>query len=178
MAKAKKKKKFFDVNIPIIQKTTQLQAYNIEDLDKTFIKYDLTRFLRGKSMLLVAKVKVENDKAQATPQKIMLMPSFLKRMVRKGTNYVEDSFFAKCKDNEVQIKPFLVTRRRVSRAVKKALREKAREELTNYVKDKKSDEMFDEIIQNKIQKILSLKLKKIYPLSLCEIRIFQVKNKE
>ncbi len=178
MAKGKKKKKFFDVKIPIIEKTTQLQVYNIEDLNNTFIKYDLTRFLRGKSMLLTAKVKVENEKAQAHPQKITLMPSFLRRMVRKGTSYVEDSFFATCKDNQVQIKPFLVTRRRVSRAVKKALREKAREELTNYVKDKTTDEMFDEIIQNKIQKVLSLKLKKIYPLSLCEIRIFQVINKE
>ena len=178
MVQGKKKKKFFDVSIPIIQKTTQLQAYDIESLDNQFIKYDLTRFLRGKSMLLTTKVKIENEKAQAHPQKIMLMPSFLKRMVRKGTNYVEDSFFAKCKDNEVQIKPFLVTRRRVSRAVKKALREKAREELTNYVKDKNSENVFNEIIQNQIQKDLSLKLKKIYPLSLCEIRVFQVKNKQ
>ncbi len=178
MAKEKRKKRFFEVSIPIIEKITQLQAYNIEELNERFIKYDLTRFLRGKSMLLTAKVKVENEKAQAYPQKIMLMPYFLKRMVRKGTNYVEDSFSTDCKDTKVRIKPFLVTRRRVSRAVKKALREKAREELTNYVKDRKSEEIFKEIIQNQIQKTLSLKLKKIYPLSLCEIRIFQVENKQ
>ena len=178
MVKAKRKKRFFDVSIPIIEKVTQLQAYNIEELDERFIKYDLTRLLRGKSMLLTAKVKVENEKAQAYPRKIILMPYFLKRMVRKGTNYVEDSFSTDCKDTKVRIKPFLVTRRRVSRAVKKALREKAREELTNYVKDKKSEEIFNEIIKNQIQKTLSLKLKKIYPLALCEIRIFQVENKE
>ncbi len=178
MAKGKKKKKFFDVSIPIIEKITQLQAYNIEELDKRSVTYDLTRLLRGKSMLLTSKVKIENEKAQAYPTKIKLMPYFLKRMVRKGTNYVEDSFFANCKDTKVQIKPFLVTRRRVSRAVKKALREKAREELTSYVKDKSSEEIFNEIIKNQIQKTLSLKLKKIYPLSLCEIRVFQVKDKE
>ncbi len=178
MAKAKRKKKFFDVEIPIIEKVTQSQAYALEDLEGRFIKYDLTRFLRGKSMLLTTKIKLEGDKAVAYPQKVMLMPYFLKRMVRKGTNYVEDSFFAPCKNVQVQIKPFLVTRRRVSRAVKKALRDKAKEELTNYVKDKESDEVFNDIIKNRIQKILSLKLKKIYPLALCEIRIFQVKNKE
>ena len=178
MAQAKRKKKFFDVSIPIVEKTTQLQAYNIEELDKRSITYDLTRFLRGKSMLLTAEIKIENETAQAYPTKIKLMPYFLKKMVRKGTNYVEDSFFANCKDTKVQIKPFLVTRRRVSRAVKKALREKAREELTNYIKDKNSEEIFNEIIKNQIQKNLSLKLKKIYPLSLCEIRVFQVKNKE
>ena len=60
MVQRKKKKKFFDVSIPIIQKTTQLQAYDIESLDNQFIKYDLTRFLRGKSMLLTTKVKIEN----------------------------------------------------------------------------------------------------------------------
>ena len=178
MAKAKKKKKFFDVSIPIIEKITQLQAYAIEDLEKRLIKYDLTRSLRGKSMLLTAEVKVKDEKAQAYPRKIMLMPYFLRRMVRKGTNYVEDSFSADCKDNKVRIKPFLVTRRRVSRAVKKALREKAREELINYVKDKKSEEIFNEIIKNQIQKNLSLKLKKIYPLSLCEIRVFHIENKK
>ena len=99
-------------------------------------------------------------------------------MVRKGTNYVEDSFSAKCKDETLRIKPFLITRRKVSRAVRKALREKAREELTNYVKDKKSEDVFNDVMQNQLQKPLSLKLKKIYPLSLCEIRILQVENKE
>ena len=178
MAKAKRKKKFFDVDISIIGRTTQLQAYEIEDLDGRSIKYDLTRFLKGKSMLLTLNVKVENEKALTSPKKIILMPYFLKRMVRKGTNYVEDSFSANCKDTKVKIKPFLVTRRKVSRAVRKALREKARKELTNYVKDKKAEEVFDEIIKNQLQRPLSLKLKKIYPLSLCEIRVFEVENKE
>ena len=54
MAKGKKKKKFFDVSIPIIEKITQLQAYNIEELDKRSVTYDLTRLLRGKSMLLTS----------------------------------------------------------------------------------------------------------------------------
>ena len=36
--------------------------------------------------------------------------------------------------------------------------------------------MFEEILRNKIQKELSLKLKKIYPLSLCEIRVLKVEK--
>ena len=98
--------------------------------------------------------------------------------MRKGTNYVEDSFDTECKNSGLKIKPFLITRRKVSRAVRKALREKAREELIGYVKDKTSDELFEEVIRNQLQKPLSLKLKKIYPLALCEIRILEVKNKE
>jgi ribosomal protein S3AE len=124
-------------------------------------------------------VELKDDKLTTIPRKIQLMPYYLKRMVRKGTNYVEDSFSAECKDAQLRIKPFLVTRRKVTRAVRKALREKAREELKDYIKDKDSEEVFDDILKNRLQRPLSLKLKKIYPLSLCEIKILKVeKSKE
>tara|TARA_Y100000034_G_scaffold71098_1_gene85717 strand:- start:5805 stop:6347 length:543 start_codon:yes stop_codon:yes gene_type:complete len=178
MAKEKKRKKFFDVEIPLIGKETHLQAYDIKDLEGKTIKYDLTRFLKGKSMIIKLKVKIDGEKAVAIPIETKLMPYFLKRMVRKGTNYVEDSFSTECKNAQVRIKPFLITRRKVSRAVRKALRNKAKAELIEYIKDKDTEMLFDEILKNQIQKSLSLKLKKIYPLSLCEIRIFKVEKKK
>jgi ribosomal protein S3AE len=177
MAQVKKKKKFFDVEIPIISKQTQMQAYELSELDKRSLKYDLTRMLKGKSMMLTLNVKVEENVATASPKKIVLMPYFLRRMIRKGTNYVEDSFITECKDGKVIIKPFLITRRKVSRAVRNALRIKAKEELTNYVKDRTAEELFDEVLKNQIQRPLSQKLKKIYPLSLCEIRVLEIKSK-
>ena len=178
MAQAKKRKKFFDVSIPIIGKETQLIGYEIGELNNKTIKYDLTRMLKGKGMIMWMKVKVEGDKAIATPKSTRLMPYFIKRVTRKGTNYVEDSFSVKCKDAQVRIKPFLITRRKVSRAVRKNLREKARKELTDYVKDKNAETLFEELLQNKIQKTLSIKLKKIYPLSLCEIRVFKIEKEK
>lgn len=176
MAIAKRKKRFFDVKIPIINAETQLQAFEISELDGKTIKYDLTRILRGKGVLMTLKVSVKEDKAVAIPIKTNLMPYYLKRMIRKGTNYVEDSFSAQGKEDKFKIKPFLITRRKVSRVVRKALHDKAREELKNYFKDKESKIIFDDFIQNKIQKTLSLKLKKIYPLSLCEIRILKIEK--
>jgi len=176
MAQAKRKKKFFEVDMPIIKKQTQLQAYEAKELEGRNIKYDLTRMLRGKSMLMQLKVKVEGDKITSIPVGIKLMPYFLRRMVRKGTNYVEDSFSTESKNAQIRIKPFLITRRKVSRAVRKALREKAREELIKYVKNKSTKEIFEEILKNHLQKTLSLKLKKIYPLSLCEIRVLKVEK--
>jgi ribosomal protein S3AE len=176
MAIAKRKKRFFEVDMPLINKQTQLQAYEIKELDGKIIKYDLTRLLRGKSMLIKLKVKIKDNEIISVPKEIRLLPYFLKRMVRKGTNYVEDSFSTNCKDAQIRIKPFLITRKKVSRAVRKALREKAREELIEEVKDKKSEEIFSDLLKNKTQKQLSLKLKKIYPLSLCEIRILKVEK--
>jgi ribosomal protein S3AE len=160
MAQAKRKKKFFDVEIPIINKSTQMRAYELQELNGGFLKYDLTRMLKGKSVMMTFNVKVEGEGAIATPKKSIVMPYFIRRMVRKGTNYVEDSFQAECKDAKLIIKPFLVTRRKVSRAVRKALRNKAKEELLSYVKEKNAESLFDEMLRNQMQKFLSSKIEK------------------
>jgi ribosomal protein S3AE len=176
MAQQKKRKRFFEIEIPLINKETQLSAYEPKELDNRLIIYDLTRILKGKNMLLKLKTKTEDNKLISVPVEIKLLPYYLKRIVRKGTDYVEDSFSAECENSQIRLKPFLVTRRKVTRAVRKELRNKAKEELIDYSKAKKSDEIFDDIIKNKLQKQLSLKLKKIYPLSACEIRILKVEK--
>jgi len=176
MAQAKKKKRFYDVEMPIINKQTQILAYELSELENRFIKYDLTRILRGKSILMQFKVSIEDNRAIAYPRGILLMSYFLRRMIRKGTDYVEDSFVADCKDATFKIKPFLITRRKVSRRVRRGLREKAREEIKKYLKEKTSARIFDEILKNKMQKELSLILKKIYPLSLCEIKSLEIEK--
>lgn len=178
MAIQKHKKKFFDVEMPIIAKQTQLIAYTLDDLKNRIIKYDLTRFLRGKSVLLNLKVDIEDEKATAHPIELQLMPYFLRRMVRKGTDYVEDSFSADCENTQIAVKPILVTRRKVSKEIRKALRNRAKEWIVEYIKDKNSEAIFKETIQNQIQKQLSLALKKIYPLSLCELRSIKVEKEK
>jgi len=174
MAAAKRKKRFFNIEMPLIKKTTQLQAFEVKDLDGKYIKYDLTRLFKGKSMLITFKTVLEEDEVHTKPKELRLMPYYLRRMVRRGTNYVEDSFETECTDAIIKFKPFLVTRRKVSRAVRKALRNKTKEELIAWAKDLPSEALFDEILKNKIQRELSNKLKKIYPLSLCEIRVIKV----
>jgi len=123
------------------------------------------------------RVKIHDGKAVAEPMSLKVLPYFLKRVVRKGTNYVEDSLTIDSKDGRIKVKPLLVTRRKVSRAVRKALRKKCREELIEYFKNKSSESLMEEILDNKLQKNLSIKLKKIYPLSLCEIRFFKIERK-
>jgi len=164
MAKAKRKKRFFEIELPLINKQTQLQAYELKDLDG------------GKNTLIKLKLIFENEKIKTIPNEIKLLPCYLKRAVRKGTNYVEDSFSTNCKDAQLKVKPFLVTRKKVSRAVRRALRKLAKKELINYAKEKTTEEIFKDILRNQLQKPLSLKLKKIYPLSLCEIRVLKVEK--
>jgi len=178
MAQEKRKKKFFDVEIPIINKKTELYAYEQKELENKSIKYDLTRLMRGKGLLLTLKVKLNDGKLVSYPKKLSILPYFIRRILKKGTNYVEDSFTTKAKDNEVIIKPFLVTRRKVSRSIRKSLRNKCKEELLDYIKDKDSESLFEELLRGQLQRNLSQKLKKIYPLSFCDIRILELKNKD
>lgn len=179
MAEAKKRKRFFEVDVPLIKKETFLQAYGPEEIEGKTIKYDLTRLLKGKNILIYLKVEKSpegKDAFTALPKKIELIHSSLGRVVRRGTDYVEDSFSSDCKDYQLRIKPFMITRRKVHSSVKKALRDEAKKEITEYVKDKNAETIFEDILKNQFQKYLSLKLKKIYPLSACEIRILEVKK--
>jgi ribosomal protein S3AE len=173
MAIQKRKKRFFEVEIPIINKKTQIQGYEIEELANINLTYDLTRILKGKNIIIQLKTKIENHKLIADPIGIIVLPSFIRRMIRKGTDYVEDSFIIQTKNKKAIVKFFLITRRKVSRSVRKALRNKTKEELTIELSKQDLEKSLDDILKGKIQKDLSLKLKKIYPLSLCEIRVLK-----
>ena len=172
------KKKFFSVELPLIGEKAEVLAFSEEDLAGRTLKIDLTRKLRGKSTEIIFKLKQENKKIRAFPIRLYVLGYFIRRMMRKSIDYVEDSFIAECKDSLLIIKPFLITRKKVSRAVRKALRNKAKEEINNAIKEKISEEIFSELLSGRFQKSLSLKLKKIYPLALCEIRDFLIEKEK
>lgn len=175
---AQEKKKFFEVEIPAINQKLKLIAYNIEQLDNRNIKFDLTRMLRGQSIEALIKVKLENNKAIGKITKLSVLGFFIRRMMRKSISYVEDSFSAESSDSILKIKPFLITRKKVTRAVRNALRIEAKKYLQDYAKDKETEEIFLDIINNRLQRSLSLKLKKIYPLALCEIREIKIEKQK
>ena len=171
-----KKKKFQSVDIPLINSKVELIGESIKDLKDKTINLDLTRQLKGKSVEAIVKIKIEDNKAVAYPKKIKLMPYFIKRMIRKRISYIEDSFEAPSQESLIRIKPFLITRKKISRAVRKALRNRCKNWIEDYVAEKKDNEIFNEILLNKMQRTLSLVLKKTYPLSLCEIRILDIRR--
>ncbi len=173
-AKKGVKKAFFDVVAPMTSTKISLYATSPEELNGKVITIDLTRSLRGRSFVMKLKVKAEGEKLTAEPVSIELAGSYVRRMFRNGADYVEDSFQAECKDGKVEIKPFMLTRNKVSREVIKKIRNTAREHLLVYAKTRETKEVLNDIISNKVQKELSFKVKKIYPLALCEIRVFRI----
>jgi len=181
MAKAQKpkrkkgqRKKFFEVEIPLTAAKVHLYSYSPEEIEGSVVKIDLTKSLRGKNLELRARVKKNGEKLEGELLSLKLIPSYIKRVVRRGTDYVEDSFKIECKDALLVVKPLMITRKHVSRAVRKEIRNRARKYLESKIKTRTLKEIFSEIMTNKLQRELSLKIKKVYPLGLCEIRIIEV----
>ena len=170
------RKKFFEIEVPVMGTAVRLYGKSLKEFDKKVIKIDLTRNLRGKSLEASMLVKVEGNKAIAEPKRMFLLPSFIRRMVRDAISYVEGSFPAECLDALLRVKIFLITRKKVPRSVRKALRDAARKYLIEELHEKTREEIVLDMINNKIQRPLSLKLKKIYPLSLCEIRDLKIEK--
>ncbi len=176
--KAKKtvKKGFFDVKAPITATKIQLYATDAESLDGRTVKLDMTKSLRGKGLELKLRIKYVEGELVAEPESVVLVSSYVSRAVRRGTDYAEDSFRVECRDCFARVKPLFITRRRVSKLVLKTIRSEAKEFLENHMKTRSAKEVFSEILSNKIQKQLSIKLKKIYPLAFSEIRMFEVEE--
>ncbi|MAG07832.1 hypothetical protein CMI46_03395 [Candidatus Pacearchaeota archaeon] len=180
MAKSKKtiKKRFISVDIPILNKEIEILGSGIKDLDGRTIKLDLTHDLKGRAIDLKLLVKADDEKAIANPIELKLFQSYMKRMVRKGTDYSEDSIKTNCKDEKIIIKPLMITRKRVTRSVLRGLREIARKEITDYVSKKNFETILSEILSGDFQKEIQPKLKKVYPLSLFEIKFMGIDKKE
>ena len=108
MAKKPQRKKFFEVDVPLIEEKAEVYAYTLEELNNKTIKIDMTRKLRGKSLDLVFTIKIKDDKATSEPKKLRLLPYFIRHMLRKNISYIEDSIKAQTKESDIIIKPFLI----------------------------------------------------------------------
>ena len=171
------RKRFISVQVPILGSEMRILG-TAEELHKKTIKLDLTRQLRGKGLTVKLRIINQEGKLVAIPNKMELVTSYVRRMMRKRTDYVEDSFQARCADVRVTIKPLLITRKKVSRAVRKNLRNTAREFILEYIKEKEFIEICNEILDGTLQKAMLPRLKKVYPLSFSDIRVFETKELE
>jgi len=105
------RKKYIEVKVPFLDSTIRVLG-TPEDLDNRTIKLDLTRQLRGKGLTIRLRIFNMDGKLIAVPNNMELVKSYIRRMMRKRADYVEDSFRARCSDIRVTIKPFLITEKK------------------------------------------------------------------
>ena len=169
------RKKYIEVQVPFLGESLRVLG-TPQELDNKTIKLDLTRKLRGKGLTIKLRIFNREGKLFAIPNSLTLASSYIRRMMRKRTNYVEDSFQARCSDIRVTFKPHLITRKKVSRVVRKNLRNTTKDFIIEYTKERDYMTVAQEIFDGTLQKTLLPKLKKVYPLSFCDIRVFETKE--
>jgi small subunit ribosomal protein S3Ae len=126
--------------------------------------------------------KVSGLKAYTEVKEIMLYSSYIRRITRKGTSKIEDSFIVKTNDGyDVRIKPLVITRFKAHRSQKAEIRKVYRKYLEEKVSSLKYYELIEKVINYDLQNEIKTALNKIFPVSNVEIRritkISQIKQK-
>ncbi len=169
------KKKSYEVEIPILGQSTYVLSSNVDLLPKKIIKMDLTRSLRGKNLEANIMIFKEEGKLVGKVVSLHLLPGYVRKMMRKGVSWIEDSFVCPGKESQIIFKPFMLTRKKVHRSVKRELRNLAKKVIVEFAKEKDNDQIFSAVISGQLQKEIQVILKKIYPLAFCEIKITKIK---
>ena len=123
-------------------------------------------------------VDFTEGKLFAKPVGYQISSTIIKRMVRRRTTKIEDSFIAQTVDgSKLRIKPFMVTRARVQNAVARGLRKTAQEKLIDLISKTEPSKLIEDIVKHKLQTNLFKQLNKLYPLKHFEIRKLDFLNK-
>ncbi len=136
---------------------------------------DLTNDIKKQNILLTfAANKIQDQKVVCHIIGYELSPSYVKRVIKRARSKIEDSFLCFTKDEvKVRLKPVILTRSKAKGSILTLLRHKSRDYFVNNVKKQSYDEILSDIMSHNLQKGLKEELKKIYPVSLTELRIFK-----
>lgn len=135
----------------------------------------LTNDSRKQYVRIFLKINdVKNEQAYGEFAKYQILDTHLRRMVKAGRSKILDSFKAKTKDKMVRIKPFILTRYKTTNPVGSRIRGETKKFLEEYLKEKNVTDFVDELVNGNVQRNLRMRLNKIYPINVCEIRMMEV----
>ena len=181
----KKKKGWYEILSPesmgrnVIGEST---VYESQDLVGRTLKLNLSIIMNDmKKQNIDAEFEitsVKEGKAETEITGLYLTQSYMKRMVRRGKDKVDDSFLAVSKDKKtLRVKPVIITNSKAANALNTALRLKMRELVQEALNEKSAEEFFSDLVSQKFQRETKDKLSKIYPLRYIDVRqALEVKN--
>ena len=118
-------------------------------------------------------VKVTDGKGMTRITKYSVLPSSLKRMVRRGRDKIDDSFLARTKDKVfVRVKPLIVTKNRSPHSQQQKIRLEAKKFLRSVISERPFEQLAEEVVNWRVQKSLRDVVSKLYPTRSVELRFF------
>ena len=122
---------------------------------------------------------VQGDRASTELVGYSIVPSSVRRLVRRGKERLEMSFICKTSDNKIiRIKPLMVPPIKLKGSVCVALRKTTSNYLTTNIAKLSFDNLIKDLITTKLQKSLKDELKKTYPLRIIEVAYVHIETKE
>lgn len=124
-------------------------------------------------------VEVDNGKAKTSIIGYEIIPSSVKRFVRRSSEKMDVSFACETADNVfIRVKPLVITKSDVKGSVAAKLRNSIVSFLAGTIKKMPYDEFIGDLISHKLQALMRENLSKIYPLKVCEIRYAGIEARE
>jgi ribosomal protein S3AE len=121
---------------------------------------------------------VKEGKAHTRVTGLVMQPSSVKRLVRRGRSKIEDSFIVKLAHGQVaRIKPLLITKNVTSNANGAVLRKASRELLTALAKEHSFETLVADIVTLKLQRHVRAELSNAVPLRSVDIRVFKLESR-
>jgi len=146
-----------------------------EKLKNKFMKVNLstiTNNFRDQNINLTFKVQsVIDNKGHTALVNYTILPSFIKRFVRRDKSKIADSFIVKDKTGQrVRVKPLIITHNNATKSQKTEIRKITKNFLKAQIEKTDLESFVSELIKKFVQKKLRVPLKKIMPIKYAEVK--------
>lgn len=181
-----RKKKFYQIIAPNIFNEEELGEIPLYDLNDaigrtlTLNLMALTNDPKKQNTTISFRINaVDGQRAKTEVISYNIIPSSIRRMIKRGKIIINDSIVVKTKDDKlIRIKSFLVTIALARSSALKGLKKNLRSILTKDIAGMDYDALLKELISHRLQTDLREQLKKIYPLAVCEIRAIEIEKEK
>ena len=141
---------------------------------------NLTNDVRRQNVNIHFKiVEVEGEKAKTSIIGYEIVPSSVKRFVRRNSEKMSLSFNCETADSLfLRVKPLVVTKADIKGSTAAKLRNNITALLTKIIKKMTYEQVLGDLISHKLQSVMKENLNKIYPLKVCEIRYLGIETRD
>lgn len=141
---------------------------------------NLTNDTRRQNINIQFKVvEVEGNSAKTSIIGYQIVPSSVKRFIRRNSEKMDISFTCETADNVfLRVKPLVIAKADVKGSVAAKLRNNIVSYLVKVLKKMTYDEILNQLISRKLTDDMRQVFNKIYPVKVCEIRYLGIEQRE
>ena len=177
----KKKKKWFGIyagsefNNVEIGETPANENTNVIGRTLELNLANLTQDPKSQNIKVKFKIKeIKDNKINAELISYEMLSTYIKRVIRPAKEKLDYSYEYSTKDNiKVALKILVLTKAKTKHSILTSIRLRSTEFLKEYFKKTDYKTLIVDLASNNLQKELKNNLKKVYPLSICEVRMME-----